>query len=59
MAHEIEVLNAQLMAEIITQEEYNEKLKAFECHDEVCVEEHHEERASHYRDIIKSNLETR
>lgn len=59
MAHEIEVLNAQLLAELITQEQYNEKLKDFECHHEICVEEHHEECAGHYRDIINSNLETR
>lgn len=56
MAYEIEVLNAHLLAEVITQAEYDEKMKQFECHDEICCEEHHEESASHYRDIINSNI---
>jgi hypothetical protein len=56
IAHEIEVMNAHLQAGIITQEQYNERLKDFENHDEIQVEEHHEERASHYRDIINPNL---
>jgi hypothetical protein len=56
MAHEIEVLNAHLQAELITQEEYDERMKQFHCHDEICVEEQHEECASHYRDIINLNL---
>ena len=59
IAHEIEVLNAHLQAGIITQEQYNERLKEFENHHEIEVEEEHAERAGHYRDIINSNLETR
>ena len=39
MAYEIEVLNAHLLAEVITQAEYDEKMKQFHCHDEICVEE--------------------
>jgi hypothetical protein len=56
MAYEIEVLNAQLMAEVITQAEYDEKMKQYECHHEICVEEHDEECAACYRDIINSNF---
>jgi hypothetical protein len=59
MAHEIEVLNAHLFAELITPEEYNEKMKKFECHDEICVKEEHAESAAHYRDIINSSLGSR
>lgn len=58
MAHEIEVMNAHLQAELITQAEYDERMKQFECHHEICVEEHHEECASHYRDIINANINT-
>ena len=54
MAYEIEVLNAHLLAEVITQAEYDEKMKQYECHHDVCVEECHEECASHYRDTISS-----
>jgi hypothetical protein len=59
MAHEIEVLNAHLFAEMITIEEYNEKMKKFECHDEICVKEEHADCAAHYRDIINSSLGSR
>jgi hypothetical protein len=59
IAHEIEVMNAHLQAGLITQEEYDARLKDFENHHEIEVEEHHEERAAHYRDMINSNLETK
>ena len=58
MAYEIEVLNAHLLAGIITQAEYDEKMKQYECHHDVCVEEHDEEFAACYRDIINANINT-
>ena len=58
MAYEIEVLNAHLQAEIITQAEYDEKMKQYECHHEICCEEQHEHSAACYRDIINSNINT-
>jgi hypothetical protein len=58
MAYEIEVLNAHLQAEIITQAEYDEKMKQYDCHHEICVDECHEECAACYREIINSNIIT-